>query len=217
MRERKESVGAEEAAVSLVFMLRLGNGTYADYIIFTHQLEKRAQQMGPLLITTSTCSKGESGGLRQHTHRAATHGFTQMHYIPAARAITVDDLWVWVVEEKNETWQTALVFYYGSSVQGVCSEISQLVYHNVRFVMMPLAFGSAKPYGSSRSIVRRIATSLPLKPCPRVHFQLHPYTEEASVLQGVRRQNCQVASLADIGQIDRDEEDDGEEFFGRPW
>lgn len=47
-------------------MLRLGNGTYADYIIFTHQLEKRAQQMGPLLITTSTCSKGESGGLRQH-------------------------------------------------------------------------------------------------------------------------------------------------------
>lgn len=37
-----------------------------DYIIFTHQLEERAQQMGPLLITTSTCSKGESGGLRQH-------------------------------------------------------------------------------------------------------------------------------------------------------
>lgn len=36
------------------------------YIIFTHQLEERAQQMGPLLITTSTCSKGESGGLRQH-------------------------------------------------------------------------------------------------------------------------------------------------------
>lgn len=38
------------------------------------------------------------------------------------------------------------------------------------FVMQ--AFGSAKPYGSSRSIVRRIATSLPLKPCPRVHFQV---------------------------------------------
>lgn len=37
-----------------------------DYIIFTHQLEERAQQMGPLLITASTCSKGESGGLRQH-------------------------------------------------------------------------------------------------------------------------------------------------------
>lgn len=32
-------------------------------IKFTHQLEERAQQMGPLLITTSTCSKGESGGL----------------------------------------------------------------------------------------------------------------------------------------------------------
>lgn len=37
-----------------------------DYIIFTHQLEERAQQMGPLLITMSTCSEGESGGLRQH-------------------------------------------------------------------------------------------------------------------------------------------------------
>uniref|UniRef100_A0A8C6TCB6 Mitochondrial fission regulator n=1 Tax=Neogobius melanostomus TaxID=47308 RepID=A0A8C6TCB6_9GOBI len=34
------------------------------------------------------------------------------------------------------------------------------------------AFGSAKPYGSSRSIVRRIASSLPLQPCPRVHFQV---------------------------------------------
>lgn len=34
-----------------------------EYIIFTRQLEERAQQMGPLLITTSTCSEGESGGL----------------------------------------------------------------------------------------------------------------------------------------------------------
>lgn len=34
------------------------------------------------------------------------------------------------------------------------------------------AFTAAKPYGSSRSIVRRIATNLPLKPCPRVHFQV---------------------------------------------
>nr|XP_046226590.1 mitochondrial fission regulator 1 [Scatophagus argus] len=82
-------------------------------------------------------------------------------------------------------------------------------------IEMDLAFGSAKPYGSSRSIVRRIATSLPLKPCPRVHFQLYPYTEDAGVLIGARRQNGLVASLADIGWIDRDDEDD-EDYFGRP-
>lgn len=41
----------------------------------------------------------------------------------------VDNLWVGVVQEKDETWQTALVFYYGSSVQGVCSKVSQLVHH----------------------------------------------------------------------------------------
>ncbi|GLD54779.1 mitochondrial fission regulator 1 [Lates japonicus] len=84
-------------------------------------------------------------------------------------------------------------------------------------IEMDLAFGSAKPYGSSRSIVRRIATSLPLKPCPRVHFQLYPYAEDAGVLIGARRQNCQVASLADVGWIDRDEEgEDDVDFFGRP-
>ncbi|XP_071341343.1 mitochondrial fission regulator 1 [Trachinotus anak] len=86
-------------------------------------------------------------------------------------------------------------------------------------IEMDLAFGSAKPYGSSRSIVRRIATSLPLKPCPRVHFQLHPFTEDAGVLTGARRQNCQVASLADIGWIDREEEEEeegDEDYFGRP-
>ncbi|XP_044031586.1 mitochondrial fission regulator 1 isoform X2 [Siniperca chuatsi] len=81
-------------------------------------------------------------------------------------------------------------------------------------IEMDLAFGSAKPYGSSRSIVRRIATSLPLKPCPRVHFQLYPYNEDAGVLIGTRSQNGLVASLADIAWIDRDEEDD-EDFFGR--
>ncbi|KAG5850232.1 hypothetical protein ANANG_G00080060 [Anguilla anguilla] len=37
-------------------------------------------------------------------------------------------------------------------------------------IEMDLAFGSVKPYGSSRSIVRRIATSLPLKPCPVFTF-----------------------------------------------
>ncbi|XP_015239854.1 PREDICTED: mitochondrial fission regulator 1 isoform X1 [Cyprinodon variegatus] len=78
---------------------------------------------------------------------------------------------------------------------------------------MDLAFGSAKPYGSSRSLVRRIASNLPIKPCPRVHFQLHPYAEEPGAL-GVRRQTNMVASLADISLMDEDDEDD-EGYLGR--
>ncbi|TMS16124.1 Mitochondrial fission regulator 1 [Larimichthys crocea] len=79
-------------------------------------------------------------------------------------------------------------------------------------IEMDLAFGTAKPYGSSRSIVRRIATSLPLQPCPRVHFQLYPYSDNAGILISARRPNGLVASLADIAWIDRDEDDD-EDFF----
>ncbi|XP_028288805.1 mitochondrial fission regulator 1 [Parambassis ranga] len=75
-------------------------------------------------------------------------------------------------------------------------------------IEMDLAFGSAKPYGSSRSIVRRIATSLPIKPCPRVHFQLYPYTEDAGILISSRRQKGLVASLADIAWLDKAEEED---------
>uniref|UniRef100_A0A3Q2WZ58 Mitochondrial fission regulator n=1 Tax=Haplochromis burtoni TaxID=8153 RepID=A0A3Q2WZ58_HAPBU len=74
-----------------------------------------------------------------------------------------------------------------------------------------MAFGSVKPYGSSRSIVRRIGTSLPIKPCPRVNFQVRP----TGVLIGSRRQNCLVATLADVAWIDRDE-DDEDDYFSRP-
>ncbi|XP_037311194.2 mitochondrial fission regulator 1 isoform X1 [Pungitius pungitius] len=82
-------------------------------------------------------------------------------------------------------------------------------------VEMDLAFGSAKSYGSSRSIVRRIASSLPFDPCPRVHFQLYPYNEDAGVLIGARRQSGLVASLADVAWLDRNEEEDDEGSFGR--
>ena len=44
--------------------------------------------------------------------------------------------------------------------------------------------------------------------------QLHPYNEEATVLN--RMQNGLVASLADVGWIDRDEEDLDEDYFGGP-
>lgn len=72
---------------------------------------------------------------------------------------------------------------------------------------MDLVFGSAKSYGASRSIVRRIASSLPFNPCPRVHFQLYPYSEDAGVLIAARRQNGLVASLADVAWIDEEDED----------
>uniref|UniRef100_A0A673Y331 Mitochondrial fission regulator n=1 Tax=Salmo trutta TaxID=8032 RepID=A0A673Y331_SALTR len=77
---------------------------------------------------------------------------------------------------------------------------------------MDLAFGfSGKAYGSSRSIVRRIATNLPLKPCPRVHFQLDPYTEDSSDLNSTGSQNGLLASLADVFWIDEEEKND---WFG---
>ncbi|XP_004081089.1 mitochondrial fission regulator 1 isoform X1 [Oryzias latipes] len=75
------------------------------------------------------------------------------------------------------------------------------------WIKMDLAFGSAKPYGSSRSIVRRIGSNLPFGPCPRIHFQLYPYSEDAGVLITTRRRNGLVAGLADIACIDRENED----------
>lgn len=46
-------------------------------------------------------------------------------------------------------------------------------------------------------------------------LQLYPYTEEAGVLIGARRQTNLVPSLADIAWIEGDEEDD-EGHFDRP-
>ncbi|KAA0704593.1 Mitochondrial fission regulator 1 [Triplophysa tibetana] len=75
-------------------------------------------------------------------------------------------------------------------------------YH--RRVEMDLALGPSKPYGSSRSIVRRIATSLPLAPCPRVQFQLHA---GAALLNNSNGLNGPVATFADVGWIDKEESD----------
>lgn len=74
-----------------------------------------------------------------------------------------------------------------------------------RRIEMDLAFGSSKLYGSSRSIVRRIATSLPLGPCPRVHFQLHPFAAGAGFLNNSNGLNGHVATFADVGWIDKEE------------
>ncbi|XP_078254703.1 mitochondrial fission regulator 1-like isoform X3 [Rhinoraja longicauda] len=67
-------------------------------------------------------------------------------------------------------------------------------------------FWSDKPYGSSRSIIRRIGTSLPLKPCPRVHFQIfHSFREAAQ--NSSEAQDGAAASLADVGWIVGDPDD----------
>lgn len=79
---------------------------------------------------------------------------------------------------------------------------------NHRLIELDLAFGSSsKSYGSSRSIVRRIATNLPLAPCPRVHFQLHPFTAGASFLNNSDGPNGLVATLADVGWMESEESD----------
>ncbi|GCB65754.1 mitochondrial fission regulator 1-like [Scyliorhinus torazame] len=69
-------------------------------------------------------------------------------------------------------------------------------------------FWSNKPYGSSRSIIRRIGSSLPLKPCPRVHFQIFHGVGEASQ-SFAESEYGSVSSLADVGWIVCDQ---GESF-----
>uniref|UniRef100_A0A5F8GBM4 Mitochondrial fission regulator n=1 Tax=Monodelphis domestica TaxID=13616 RepID=A0A5F8GBM4_MONDO len=61
---------------------------------------------------------------------------------------------------------------------------------------------SGKPYGSSRSIVRKIGTNLSLIQCPRVQFQLTSHLTEWSPDQ---HQEDAVASFADVGWIAKEE------------
>uniref|UniRef100_UPI00398F5E51 mitochondrial fission regulator 1-like isoform X2 n=1 Tax=Pristiophorus japonicus TaxID=55135 RepID=UPI00398F5E51 len=66
-----------------------------------------------------------------------------------------------------------------------------------------------KPYGSSRSVVRMIGSNLPLKPCPRVCFQLVPGITAAESLSSIHGDRPAVPTLADIAWIAADE---GEAF-----
>ncbi|KAB1256615.1 Mitochondrial fission regulator 1 [Camelus dromedarius] len=61
---------------------------------------------------------------------------------------------------------------------------------------------SGKPYGSSRSIVRKIGTNLSLIQCPRVQFQLTSPTAEWSPSHPGEDA---VASFADVGWVAREE------------
>ncbi|NXA67873.1 MTFR1 regulator, partial [Mohoua ochrocephala] len=62
---------------------------------------------------------------------------------------------------------------------------------------------SSKPYGSSRSIVRKIGTNLSLIQCPRVHFQLTSHVTEGNSPAHLREDA--VASFADVGWIAEEE------------
>ncbi|NWV24307.1 MTFR1 regulator, partial [Origma solitaria] len=62
---------------------------------------------------------------------------------------------------------------------------------------------SSKPYGSSRSIVRKIGTNLSLIQCPRVHFQLISHVTEGNSPAQLREEA--VASFADVGWIAEEE------------
>ncbi|XP_018423846.1 PREDICTED: mitochondrial fission regulator 1 [Nanorana parkeri] len=81
----------------------------------------------------------------------------------------------------------------------------------VRMVLQQVAHNmdsmwSSKPYGSSRSIVRKIGSNLPMLQSPRVHFQLIPYPVLHASQNGVV-----VPSFADVGWL-ADEEEGGEAF-----
>ncbi|NXM65538.1 MTFR1 regulator, partial [Serilophus lunatus] len=62
---------------------------------------------------------------------------------------------------------------------------------------------SSKPYGSSRSIVRKIGTNLSLIQCPRVQFQLISHITEGN--RPVQLGEDGVASFADVGWIAEEE------------
>ncbi|NXK94887.1 MTFR1 regulator, partial [Formicarius rufipectus] len=62
---------------------------------------------------------------------------------------------------------------------------------------------SSKPYGSSRSIVRKIGTNLSLIQCPRVQFQLISHVTEGNRPAQLRQDA--VASFADVGWVAEEE------------
>ncbi|NXM85087.1 MTFR1 regulator, partial [Oenanthe oenanthe] len=71
------------------------------------------------------------------------------------------------------------------------------------FILSMQVLWSSKPYGSSRSIVRKIGSNLSLIQCPRVHFQLTSHVTEGNNPAQLREDA--VASFADVGWIAEEE------------
>ncbi|XP_074790659.1 mitochondrial fission regulator 1-like isoform X2 [Natator depressus] len=85
---------------------------------------------------------------------------------------------------------------------GTAIFISDLIDHPVwePFLQPEMETESNKPCGSSRSVVRRIGTNLPLKPCPRASFEVLPNISDLYLNDGPP-----VPTLADIAWIAADE------------
>ncbi|NXP44094.1 MTFR1 regulator, partial [Heliornis fulica] len=74
---------------------------------------------------------------------------------------------------------------------------------------------SSKPYGSSRSIVRKIGTNLSLIQCPRVQFQLTSHVAEGNHPNQLREDA--VASFADVGWVAQEEGEGSTRLRSEVW